>query len=87
MHAAFHEYLASTAVGGLALAYGLSLFTVGQTRGDRAMAFAWVFSAGAAIDLPHVAGQVEPGHVRIADLLLPVLVAGVSLGVWGTCCT
>lgn len=77
MHAAFHEYLASTAVGGLVMAYGLALATVGKTRGDRAMAFAWIFSSVIAIMEPHLVGQVDPDHINVWERLQPALVAGV----------
>jgi len=82
MHAAFHEYLASTAVGGLVLAYGLALLRVGQTRGDRAMALSWIASSVFAAAVPHVAGQVDPDHVQIGERGLVLLVAAVFLGVW-----
>ena len=82
MHAAFHEYLANTAVGGLVLAYGLGLVAVSQTRGDRAMAVAWISSSFLTISAPHMADHVDPDHITAAERLAPVPVAAVILGVW-----
>ena len=83
MHAAFHEYLANTAVGGLVLAYGLGLVAVSQTRGDRAMAVAWISSSILAIGAPHMVDHVDPDHITVAERLAAVPVAAVFLGVWG----
>ncbi len=75
----FHEFLANTLVGSLAVALAAILVLRQENRGDLAMAGSWFCAGVLAITTPLLAGQVDANHIRLVDRIYVLPLMGLYI--------